>query len=151
MKKIIYLTLLISWMAIIFMFSNQNGVKSQSLSDKVINQVIDISNKNISSKSRKKIISNVSFLVRKIAHFTEYLILGILAYLVFDAYGIKKIILFSILLVFIYACSDEIHQLFSDGRSAKILDVLIDSFGGSIGIYLINYFKNRRCNNEKVR
>lgn len=150
MKKIIYPILLISWMTVIFCFSNQNGVKSQGLSDNLINKVIDISNNNMSKSNRRKIISNVSFLIRKLAHFTEYLILGILIYLVISVYGLKKVILFSILFIFIYACSDEIHQLFSDGRSAKVLDVFIDTIGGSTGIFLLNLHKTCKINKKGV-
>lgn len=36
--------------------------------------------------------------------------------------------------VFLYACTDEFHQLFSDGRSGQIKDVLIDTFGGLFGV-----------------
>ena len=137
MKKIIYLVLLISWMIVIFCFSNQDGVKSQGLSDHVINSVIDISNSNMSKSNRRKIISNVSLMVRKLAHFTEYLILGILLVLTFKEFNLKKYYLISIIIAVIYASSDEIHQLFLIGRSAKVLDVFIDSFGGSIGIFLM--------------
>ena len=150
MKKIIYPILLISWMIIIFCFSNQNGVKSQGLSDNIINRVIDISNSNMTKGDRKKIVSNVSFMVRKLAHFTEYLILGILIYLVLSVYGVSKILLFSILFVFIYACSDEIHQLFSFGRSAKVLDVFIDSIGGFSGISILNIHKTCKIKKKDV-
>ena len=51
-KRIIYTTLLIIWMLIIFLFSNQNGNNSESTSNKVANFTIDvvevITNKEIS-------------------------------------------------------------------------------------------------------
>ena len=40
-KKIIYTTLLIVWMIVIFLFSNQNAEKSESTSDKVASTIID--------------------------------------------------------------------------------------------------------------
>ena len=39
----------------------------------------------------------------------------------------------SILLVCIYALSDEVHQFFVIGRNADFVDFLFDSFGGLIG------------------
>ena len=54
----------------------------------------------------------------------------------------KKIYLayiFSIL----YACLDEIHQLFVSGRSGQIMDVFIDSMGIIIGILLVKFVKKR--------
>jgi len=37
---------------------------------------------------------------------------------------------------FLYACSDEIHQLFVPGRSGKFTDVLIDSAGALLAVLL---------------
>ena len=40
----------------------------------------------------------------------------------------------SILFSFLYACTDELHQIFVPGRSAQFRDVLIDTLGASFGI-----------------
>lgn len=40
---------------------------------------------------------------------------------------------------FLYACSDEIHQLFVPGRSGKFTDVLIDSAGALLAV-LVCFF-----------
>ena len=44
----------------------------------------------------------------------------------------------SITLSFLYACTDEIHQIFVPGRSAQFRDVLIDTLGASFGCLLIH-------------
>ena len=119
------------------MFSNQNGVKSQSLSDKFINNIISISDKSMSKSDKIETISNISYLVRKIAHFSEYLILGILLVLTLKEFNIKRYYLLSIIIAVIYESSDELHQLFLVGRSAKVLDVFIDSFGSIVGILIM--------------
>ena len=49
----------------------------------------------------------------------------------------RKKVLISIGLAFIYACSDEIHQLFVGGRSGEFRDVLIDSCGAGFGIFVV--------------
>ena len=70
----------------------------------------------------------------------KYFILGILSFLVVKDYSInKKLIIYSLLICFLYACSDEFHQLFVYGRSAEIKDVLIDSFGSLTSILLCNF------------
>lgn len=140
-KKTIYTTLLIFWMIIIFLFSNQDAAKSESTSDKVTLGIINITeaitNQKIQEEKRNDLIEETRFLIRKLAHFTLYFILGIFVYLTLHSYSIERILLISIFFCFLYACSDEIHQMFSDGRAAQLLDVLIDTLGASIGILLI--------------
>ena len=46
---------------------------------------------------------------------------------------IKHPLAISILLSFLYAITDEIHQIFVPGRSAQFRDVLIDTLGASFG------------------
>lgn len=137
-KKLIYTVLLIMLLLVIFLFSNQTANKSQSTSDKVASGIVDIvetvTKNSIKKDKRKSIIENTRFLVRKTAHFTLYFILGIIVYLLFTSYGVEKIVFYSIMFCFIYACGDEIHQLFLDGRTAKILDVCIDTCGSSLAV-----------------
>jgi VanZ family protein len=72
-----------------------------------------------------------------------YFILGFTLCSLFFEFNItlKKILLFSILICFLYACSDEIHQNFVVGRDGNFFDVIIDSIGYLFGIFL--YFGGR--------
>lgn len=143
-KRIIYTTLLLIWMLIIFLFSNQNADNSQSTSDRVANFIIDvvevITNKEISDDDRNSFVEDSRFIIRKTAHFTIYFVLGILICLTLTSYQINNRIVFSIIFCLLYVCSDEIHQMFSDGRTFKLLDILIDSVGASIGILITSKF-----------
>jgi len=47
-----------------------------------------------------------------------------------------KICLSVVVLSFLYALSDEFHQIFVIGRSASLWDVLADTVGGVLGIAL---------------
>jgi VanZ family protein len=147
LKKIFLGVFIIFWLIVIFIFSNQNASKSENMSDKFSSSIIDITlkikNEKISEETRKEKIENTRFLVRKTAHFTIYLILGILVYQACVLYGIKRKFLISILFCIIYASTDEIHQIFIVGRTAKLLDVFIDSFGSLIGISIIKKIKER--------
>ena len=70
-------------------------------------------------KKEEVIIEKYSYPIRKLAHYSLYFILGILSFLVIVDYkNNKKLILYSMFICFLYACTDEFHQLFIAGRSA---------------------------------
>lgn len=72
------------------------------------------------------------FLLRKIAHVTEFFILSYLLYKTFaTSFSLKKGILFFCVggLCLLYAISDELHQSFVPTRSPALIDVMIDSLG----------------------
>ena len=147
LKKIIYTILLLILMMIIFMFSNQNAKTSQDTSDKVASDIVNtveiVTKKDIPSTKKH---DNTRFIVRKTAHFTLYLVLGILAYFTFKSYGISKPVTYSIIFCLLYACCDEVHQMFSDGRTAKVFDVFIDTCGSIAGngLCLIIFHKRNK-------
>lgn len=60
---------------------------------------------------------------------------------------ISKTCLYSLLCTFLYACSDELHQLYVGGRAGQFTDVLIDTTGGFIAVIFI-YLILRRKKNE---
>ena len=147
-KRIIYTTLLIIWMIVIFMFSNATAQTSQKTSDNVAKTVIEtaakVTHKEVTKEQKEKMIKDTRFYVRKLAHFTLYFILGVLIYLTLTSYNInKRIIVYSILFCFIYAISDEAHQLFRNGRSSKVLDIIIDTTGSVTGIVIINIINKK--------
>lgn len=139
-KDKVLIILAIIWMGVIFMFSAQVSDESKSSSNKVtsavVNTVISIKKENISEEKRQKIIEDKTFIVRKTAHFTEYFILGLILilYLQTKEKLTTKYIILAIIFCVLYATSDEIHQLFVDGRSCKIIDILIDTCGSSLAI-----------------
>ena len=139
MKKIISFIVLILWMIVIFSFSSADANKSTGTSDKVITTMIEIKDKitnNETPNNEKEIIvKNSSFYIRKIAHITEYLILGFLTFNLLKQYSVTNIY-YAIGLSILYSCTDEFHQLFISGRSGSIRDILIDSIGILIGTYL---------------
>ena len=96
---------------------------------------------------------SLSFIVRKAAHFTEFMILGIcLALNVTDVLRIKgKSIslpgtwLIPWLMGTAYAVTDEVHQFFVPERACAVTDMLIDSAGVAVGVcILIMMLKARR-------
>lgn len=151
-KKIIKLLLILVWMGVIFSFSSDNGAASENKSNTIIMKVYKVINKEkISKKEEQKIIDKYVLLVRKSAHFLEYAILGLLVISFINEFkqiSIKSILI-AILVCILYATSDEIHQLFSSGRSARIFDVIIDTLGSSTSI-IIYYFINNKLLRRKA-
>lgn len=139
-KKAIKLLLVISWMGLIFSFSNDTGVASTKKSDGFIIQSIElIFGRKLSSVEKDKWTTYLVKPVRKGAHLGVYLILGgLIIWNVFDYLKNIRIGAFiSLGISFLYACSDEIHQLFISGRSGQFSDVLLDTIGAGIGILIV--------------
>lgn len=144
MKKIIKLTLVILCMVLIFCFSSDNADASTKKSDGIIIKTCEfVLGRELTEEEKVKYIDDFVFIVRKGAHLTIYLILGVLLMSYFkELYLVnKKGLIIAFIICFLYACSDEIHQAFVPGRSAEFRDVLIDSLGSLIGIYFY-YFIN---------
>lgn len=145
--KIISIILLISWLALIFYFSNQKGSTSLSSSNYVIDlldRFFSFFNANLDIKS----LESISFLVRKSAHMFLYFILYFLTYYTMYQFDIKKRKYLSLLVCFFYAVSDEVHQLFIPKRSFGLIDILIDT-SGAILASLIIILKSKL--NERVK
>ncbi|MFN3551031.1 MAG: VanZ family protein [Endomicrobiia bacterium] len=123
MKKVVYWLEVILWCGIIFFFSSIPDLKIKQL-------------------------GFLDFVLRKIAHMTEYCILVILFFrafkvsLSYENYR-KKGYFLSIFLSFLYAIFDEIHQYFVPGRHFALTDILIDTVGIILGIFLWDKIFNK--------
>lgn len=127
----ILIVLIILWAILIFSMSNQQGSESSGLSRRITTWFF-----------REEQIDIVEPYIRKIAHFGEYTIGGMLFMSLFLTYEWteNKQITISILLGIWYSILDEIHQIFIPNRSGNIKDVWIDTLGISFGVCLILLF-----------
>ncbi len=135
MKKYIKWIFVLLWMILVFVLSSESGRESIQTShfyvDKILHLFPFIS------------IEWVTFLVRKFAHFFLYFVLGILVSNASNGKN-KRWMKFSFLICFLYACTDEFHQLFVIGRSGELKDVFWDGFGSGVGIYLYHWFCKKK-------
>lgn len=144
-RKILSIILVILWMFTIFYFSHQQGTESSNTSKKVsiaIVNVLDIKNE-MPKEQKEEMAKTIEPIIRKLSHYTLYMLGGILIINCMNAY-IKKdtrIVIYSTIIGVLYAISDEIHQLFVSGRSGKIQDVIIDSVGIFTGIAVYLFVK----------
>ena len=76
-------------------------------------------------------------IVRKLAHLTEFTILGGVLYVVLRRYIEYGTVVKTIGVGIVIASLDEFIQLFSLGRSSQLSDVLIDTVGIIIGISVV--------------
>ena len=151
--RILFSCLLIFTYLIIFSFSCENGEDSSNLSKGTMYKIIDLLNGD--KEVTQEEIDHLEPLLRKLAHFGVYAVSGLWSMgLVSTFYrddtkkekglsndvDVKRICVSS-LIGFLFACSDEIHQIFSEGRSGKIVDVCIDTTGVAFGsmIFLVIY------------
>ena len=140
MKKGIFAVLIVIWMAFIFSMSSQNSEVSSNTSGETIKVVLSVIPKftDQPEEVQEKVVEDLQFITRKSAHFIAYMILGILAILLFLQYeNINKKPQLAFLLCVVYAISDEVHQLFVPGRSGQVSDVIIDSSGSFVGIVVV--------------
>ncbi len=142
MKKIIYLLFILLILSSIFFFSSKCSNESNGLSKKLINNTINIV-ENITHKdlNNKELVNTFNYPIRKLAHFTIFLLLGISIYLFISTFNINKKVIISILVCILFASLDETHQIFTLGRSPLLLDIFIDSMGSITGILILNKIK----------
>lgn len=139
--RVILIILLCCTFSIIFGFSSQTGTKSAGISRK-ITEIITSNIKAIQEKSeieKEQILSNVEHIIRKLAHFSIYAVVGMLVMLLCKTYNLKNLdrIAITMIISIIYATSDEIHQIFVNGRGPMFADVLIDTFGAFVGMNVV--------------
>lgn len=154
MKKrtVIFSVLTVLWCAVIFLFSAQNADESTDLSDGFIYTICDAivpEFDDYTEAERQQLVSDLAFGVRKTAHFTVYAVLGALVFQAFCLIRKKPLrSVCSVGFAFLYACSDEFHQTFVEGRSGQFTDVLIDTSGALLAVLvsllILHFAEGRR-------
>lgn len=153
-KRIFILFVVIFWLCLIFLMSTMDTNESNGKSKGTINQIIEkgvsttnglgITDKHPSESKINNIIEKLNQPLRKVAHASEFMVLTILIIFLLTSCGVKgkKVYFISLLICFLYACTDEYHQTFVNGRTGQFTDVLIDTAGGVIGCTII-FIKNK--------
>lgn len=156
-NQICFVILTVMWMIIIFFYSSQPAIDSKEISSKyaifVCEHLLPFYD-DLSINEQITCLQKTDHIIRKIAHFAEYAILGFFVVGIFISKETKgkklaRVIIISWLITALYATSDEFHQLFVPGRSGQVSDVIIDSSGALVGIllcYMVIKFFVRRGN-----
>ena len=86
-------------------------------------------------------------IVRTLAHFSEFACLSFFMNNLFVAYKDKLSPVIACALSFIYAISDEIHQIFVPDRACQFQDMMVDLAGivSGMAVFTIIYLTVRKC------
>lgn len=126
---------------VIFNFSAQDGQASSGTSSKVAEILLDTfaNGKQMLPHEKLAQIEILQPFVRKGAHFSIYMLLGILLMSCAQTFKWCTEYKFdaSVMFAFLYACTDELHQKFIAGRSGQFTDVCLDTVGATVGILII--------------
>ncbi|MEE0918987.1 MAG: VanZ family protein [Lachnospiraceae bacterium] len=145
-------------MLTIYSFSAQTSMESSKISSgltvkivKTADKILDI---RMTTEQTNRVVERIHHFVRKLAHFSEYFLLAVCVALPLYVYGIRGIwlILTGSIFCFGFAAFDEMHQLFVNGRSGQIKDVILDSSGaltGIISVRILGYIF-RKCIFEPI-
>ena len=147
-KRFIFITITLIWTAVIFSFSLQSGEVSGDLSGSVLEALLGFFMPGVLESPEK--LELFHLILRKCAHFTEFMILGVLSSITLKhmKVGYKSII--GLGYCVLIASLDETLQLFVSGRAGRVQDVLIDSAGALAGIVIVFIcFKFIKCDLEK--
>lgn len=129
--------------ALIFWFSAQKGEKSQLMSDGITLRVAHLLKpdfKEMTESARLSYLEQLSYIIRKNAHFCEFMLLGF-CLMGWQRFGFPErrwalCGLWAWGIATLYAGTDELHQLFINERSAQLTDVCIDSAGSLTGVLI---------------
>ena len=134
--RYIFLILTVLVAVVIFYMSSRDATESADMSGAVATDIfgrllglfgVDLND--------PETFSVVDHIIRKLAHFSEYAVLGVcmtICVKTFDKPNYFTVIL-TLTSCFLYACSDEFHQYFVPGRSMQFTDAMIDTAGAATG------------------
>ena len=130
LRLILFWALAIGWIAVLFFFSGQNAADSSALSGWFVDFVRSIFPFN------RIPADQLSYVVRKLAHFCIFALEGFLLCLAMTESFRDRTVgaALSVIVCTALAAGNELHQMFSEGRSCEGRDMLIDTGGALLGV-----------------
>lgn len=140
--RIIFAVLVIGIMATVFLFSSQSGGESNHLSQGVLEHILNFFH--IQADLLK--LDRYNLVLRKIAHFSLYFLLGAgaMGFLLTTPLKKRYCIILSILFCVLFAATDEYHQFLLGTRNGNVMDILLDSMGAMTGVGVVGVLRERR-------
>ncbi|MTI71684.1 MAG: hypothetical protein FH751_15660 [Firmicutes bacterium] len=138
-KRIVYISLVLIWLIIIFSLSSEVGKKSDIKSKTIVNLIYEKSDiieiDNITKKE-------LNYYVRKLGHVLEYFILTIFILGLLKALNIDIKYKYGLAYFISTTCAilDEYNQTFVIGRDGRITDIFIDNLGIVSALVIVSIF-----------
>lgn len=155
---VIAVSLLIMLYIMIFWFSAEDGDSSSAISSRITKGILDLyyriaGVKNIPDSAVVGDVFSLEGIIRKLAHFGEYMCMGFLSYSLVTIWyePVWRGRLWILLQLFLSAGLDEFHQSFIPGRHASMKDVMIDMTGGITGMLVIVLWQGVRRAWQHIR
>lgn len=130
---ILYSVFVLLILGLIFYFSSNNGLESGAQSARVTALLMRI----FGIENTSENTSFIHTIVRKMAHYFLFTLLGMGLFGLFSSINVKRKALVAALCGLIAASGDEIHQWFVPGRAGLLTDVIIDMCGVISGILFL--------------
>ena len=148
-----------AWMIFIFCMSAKDATKSGKMSGGLIRRIAPLINHKfhlLDEVAQTTFVESLQDVVRTLAHFFEFTLLGVLSFFSFrfTLNCRKKGVIYGVLMGWLYALSDEIHQIFVPGRTFQLKDILVDCGGillGASAAFLLCKFREWIIKKRSVR
>lgn len=150
-KQWCFLLLTIFIAGTIFYFSDQPAPESSDTSGMIVDFILEHfypDYDHLSDIQRAEVQAVTQNIVRKVAHYLIYTALGFSLCLLFKSLKRNISIWFAQIAGTLYAASDEIHQIFVEGRAGMWQDVLLDSIGVLTGVLLVCQITKKKVYDE---
>ena len=143
--RVITTLMTVAVLFMIFFFSMEDAERSDRRSGMISVRIIPVFHPDygqLDELTQQSVYDRVQHIVRKCAHFTEFTILGFLLRLCLESWfghrtqRHRTLALAGLGAGAAYACTDEMHQMTTAGRSGQWTDVLVDSCGVFCGVLL---------------
>lgn len=141
LTRIGLLLLIVLWLGFIWHNSAENGTQTVETSDGVTVCVVRLfvgDYDGLSESEKITLIESVSPIVRTFAHAFEFFLLAVLSTAFTYTFDMKSKYIRQAAIAFFFTVVntflDEFHQYFVPGRTADILDVIVDVGGGLVGV-----------------
>ena len=151
---IVFGLLVVATCTMIYLFSSQDATQSTLTSGwftDLIKKIIFPGFEDLPPEEKAELSGKLSLFVRKGAHFSEYLLLATFSFHFLVALPRPRTDLMcafcALLFAAAFAMTDEYHQSFVPGRAMAAKDMLIDTLGALLGVFIalrIHSFRKKR-------
>ncbi|HKV40111.1 MAG TPA: VanZ family protein [Blastocatellia bacterium] len=129
------------WLPVILMLGTTAYLSTDMFSNANTRSVVDILVQWFRPHTKRHVVNQINFAVRKSAHFGEYALLAMLVFRAFRADSLLRWKLswfcYTVLMVAGWSLLDELHQFFTRTRGASIYDSMLDTAGGLFGLAIV--------------
>ena len=136
------------WLPVLFMIGAMYYASTDVFSGDNTRNVIERIVLWLKPHTREHTLMKINYIVRKLAHFTEYALLAALLFRAFRADSVLRWrwrwAVYSFAMAFSWALLDELHQTFTHTRGGSIYDSLLDTSGALVMLVVIALVNSRK-------